>query len=486
MIKIIISAFLTIFALLCSCIIYFWRDTSYQPTGWDLLNYLLLLPVLVTAIVFSPYLILTIIKYFRKKKDLKQQQSAEIAQQNILSENLFKAPDVSIRQFSLNIFSAAAVHSFGENSEILEEYKKFRSPELDSDLCNAYGLPLLSFRIRALDQLLADSDDENSSLRSIREQRILQLIQHQLEPHAEALFAAAQHLKDSAMFYDSEMAYQYRMHPAWRGESYEEPDTLQEVNSRVIARLNQLFVYLLLPEDLIHQHNDQARAELLSSLAAQYSILEAQIEMEYHFISQHSAYTEWLKLLEQVAQQKYCFNLIIAVDSEIDQECLDEKFWQSEQYIAAEYAASWCVAPIDTLIEDLNPKRTLKISVNESCAGHFIEQNKLNEYEQFQQDEPCVLFLDDMQNIKSSKKLHQKFSETFIETQHFLYTYHNTGHTQQLAKVFHFMVGMHLSEELKGLIFSADREDVYAVFDDYQAAADLDVQQNGERAYLEQ
>ncbi len=46
------------------------------------------------------------------------------------------------------------------------------------------------------------------------------LIQQQLEQHVDSLSLIAEHLKQSALFYDSELAYQYRMHPGWVDPDY--------------------------------------------------------------------------------------------------------------------------------------------------------------------------------------------------------------------------------------------------------------------------
>ena len=99
MIKIIITAFITIFALLSACIIFYWRDTAYQPTGWDLLNYLLILPVLVTAVAVMPYLILKAIKYFKEKKTIEEQQRAEAIQHMEKSEKQAAALELKSRDF---------------------------------------------------------------------------------------------------------------------------------------------------------------------------------------------------------------------------------------------------------------------------------------------------------------------------------------------------------------------------------------------------
>lgn len=71
---------------------------------------------------------------------------------------------------------------------------------------------MLSYRIHALDHVITNQDDDEV-VDHPRHLRIQALIEHQLEQHAETLWQISQHLKQSALFYDSELAYEYRMHP---------------------------------------------------------------------------------------------------------------------------------------------------------------------------------------------------------------------------------------------------------------------------------
>ncbi len=58
--------------------------------------------------------------------------------------------------------------------------KQFKSPELDSELLNRFGLPILTYRIHAVDRLLEENRTNEEMLPTLREQRIQQLIQQQL------------------------------------------------------------------------------------------------------------------------------------------------------------------------------------------------------------------------------------------------------------------------------------------------------------------
>ena len=469
MIKITTGLFTALAVLVSACVILYWRDTAYDPNGMDLISYLLLLPLAITAILLSPYFMHKGMQQYKKQKDEQQRKAAETAEQREAeAQESLKPKPAHSTQFELNIYSAAAWHSFGENEAILEQSRQFKSPELDPNLCNAYGLPVLSFRIQALDELAQlDGDDAEAARSTVREKRSQQLLRHQIEQHAEILWHVSSHLQRSALYYDSELARQYRMHPAWTDPDYAEDESEDSLNSapEPVAKLNRLNIHILLPENLVHHCTETAQEQMLRMFADEYSILPAQIKIEHHFIRQEEAYSAWLKLLEQIAQREHEFSLIINADSEIDQEWLDEQLWQTEQYIASEFAASWCAASRKTSICGLAPRKTLKITLNEPQAAKFLQQNQLNELAQLEQDQPFILMLDDAADMRSAKKLQRQFAGTAVEMHHFLYIRQIFGDTQRAAKIFAFMLGMHFPEELTGMVYSADMDSAYAYFE---------------------
>lgn len=466
MIKLVISTFIGLAVIVSGCVIYYWRDTAYDPTGLNLIQYFLLIPLLLTAVLLSPVFIVKAVKAYKEKKQ--EQRKAEEAfkeQQNADQVELKRPKPAPSEQFKLNIFSAAAVHHFGENEQIIENIKNFKSPQLDQKLLNQYGLPILSYRISELDELAenADLDDENidTPMLSIREKRIHALIQQQLEQHSLSLATIAEHLKKSAMFYDTELAYQYRMHPRWIDPNAEE-NAAEELAAETVPRLDRLVIHFVLADNLVHQWTDSSSQFILDGLMALYAVLPQQLQAEHHFLSKQNAYQDWMQLLKNTSNHDSEVHLWISADSEIDQECLDERFWLNEQYIAAEYASSWCTANLNTHVENLEPQRTLKCALNEPQLPEFMQLNRLNELDQFKEDEPFLLVLDDAADIKVSKKLQQAFAATAIEMHHFLFTKQNLGHTQNLAQVFGFMLGIHLPEDVTSMIYSTELSNSYA------------------------
>ncbi|NNH00203.1 hypothetical protein [Acinetobacter sp. ANC 5414] len=461
MIKVILGTFTSIFLMVSIAIIYYWRDVQYAPSSMDLLSYFIVLPLVLSLILLSPYLIYQACHAYKKRKQQRETALLEQANKEIPETNE-KVED--IKWLNLNIFSSTVFSAFGENESIINALKNFKSPELDQYLTNGYGLPMLSYRITDLDNLLEQQDDDDDiEEKQGRLQRIKALIQHQLEQKSDILSQVAEHLKQSAFFYDSELAYQYRMHPAWidpDGQAQHE----QEVQIEQVPRLNRLNIHILLSDNLLNVWDENSSNEMLLNFMQSLGIISQQIHIEYHFINQQSSYKNWLDLLGQISTQLHEVSLVINVDSEIDQELLDEKMGLSNDYLAAEFASSWCVAAQNVEINYVEAIKTLKVALNVHDLVNCLNETMPNYTEQIQQQQPFVLVLDDATDIKVIKKNNQIFAQTLIEIHHFLYIKKNFGHTQPLEKIFGFMLGMHLPEELTAMIYSTDQAFTHGFF----------------------
>jgi hypothetical protein len=96
MLKLIIGTFSTLFVLCTAFVIFYWRDTGYDPTAFDLVTYFLLLPVALCAIILSPYLIYKGIQH-QKEKNLKLKN----VQKNKLSNNNLRPLNKQNRSLSM-------------------------------------------------------------------------------------------------------------------------------------------------------------------------------------------------------------------------------------------------------------------------------------------------------------------------------------------------------------------------------------------------
>ncbi|NNH25740.1 hypothetical protein [Acinetobacter terrestris] len=464
MIKLVLATFSSIFLVVSIAIIYYWRDVQYDPSSMNLLSYFIVLPLVLSLILLTPYLIYKAYNAYKKRKQ--QQKITLLEPQSNKKTSEINEQVEDIEWLNLNIFSSSVFNAFGENESIIDALKNFKSPELDQHLTNAYGLPVLSYRIAALDNVLEQqNDDDDIEEKQGRLQRIQALIQHQLEQQSKILLQAAKHLKQSAFFYDSELAYRYRMHPAWIDPDYQaQHEDDQDVQVEQVPRLNRLNIHILLVDNLLDIWDENSSNEVLLNFVESLGIISQQIHIEHHFINQQSSYKNWLNLLGQISTQLHEVSLVINVDSEIDQELLDEKMWLSDHYLAAEFASSWCVAARDVKIDHAEAIKSLKIALNVHDLATCLNQAVPRHTKYTQQEQPFVLVLDGATDITVIKKINQIFTPALIENHHFVYIKQMFGNTQSLAKIFGFMLGMHLPEELAAMIYSTDQVLSHAFF----------------------
>ena len=458
MIKLILAVFSSIFILVSAALIYYWRDIQYDPSAMDLFSYFILLPLVLSFILLSPYLIYQAYQSYKKHK---QQQALRLQQQATPQVVEQKQDVVAVKWLNLNLFSSFALSAFGEDDAIIDELKNFKSPELDHSLTNNYGLPVLSYRITALDEQL----DADSTIEEGRTARIKALIQQQLEQQCEILYNIAEHLKQSAFFYDSEIAYQYRMHPAWIDANYQsdDPDHVEQ-QAQQVPRLNQLNIHLLLPYNLLLLWDEHSAQAMLQDFMQTLGVVSQQVNIQHHFIEQANAYSDWLALLDEISTQTEQVSVLINVDSEIDQDVLDEKMWQTDHYVAAEFASSWCIAAPDVKIQQAEAIKQLKIALNVQDLSACLSHGAPDSVDAIEQEQPFVLLLDEATEIKVIKQTNQTFAATLIESHHFLHSKPIFGDTQALAKIGGFMLGPHLSTQNTAMIYSTDQASTHAFF----------------------
>lgn len=464
MIKPIIRTVIVLFIINSSLIIYYWRDTQYDPSNIDFLLYFGILPLLICLLLLTPYFIYKAVKSYKQRQQEQKDRahkSLQAQQQELENkEELYQA----IKDYTLKISSAAAWHSFGENAEILQHMKQFKSPELDSELLNRFGLPILTYRIHAVDRLLEENRTNEEILPTLREQRIQQLIQQQIEQHEESLSLVSEQLKRSALFYDHELAYEYRMHPGWIQENYCEDEGNIASNPIAISRLNRLNLHILLADHMTGEWSDLYQEQLISQIQQQYALLTTQIHINFHFLSADRAYSALLGLLQEISGQSHEISLIIMADSEIDQDYLDQQFWQNEDYIAAEYTASWCLSAHDLKVEGMMLSRILILSKYVTDLYEYLGQNQIDLSYQLEQAHPFLMLLDEATQSKTMKKIQEKFTNIDFEPEHTICPQSYLGHTQHLAAVFAAMMSSHLYDNVITISYSTQQESSYLCF----------------------
>ncbi|UUM27252.1 hypothetical protein NQU59_16550 [Acinetobacter colistiniresistens] len=451
MMKKILATLIACFILVGLVVIFYWRDIQYQPESADLINYFLILPVVISLLLLSPWLIYKTYQHYKEKKQRVLQ--AEQEQEHRSTE--LSLPVLESKWLELNLYAAGAYSALGENDSILDGIKKFSSPQLDQNLVNFHGIPILSYRIEELDQQIQNTDDEDLQFLSVRQQRIMTLIHHQIEQHTELLASIADHLKRSSLFYESQNLHEYRMHPAWIDPSFsgdEEREALQ-VEVEQIYRLDKLNLHILLSEDVVHTWNDQSSNESIQAIFYDLGMIPQKFHIEYHYLSAASTEQYLLELLDRIQNQAHEVSLVIAADSEIDQEIIDEKSWGAGAYIPSEFVSSSCLAHPAVQLERLQPEKTFKLVSNQNNLDQIFQELKLDDLPQYQAEEPFVLVVEDGTDVKVAKKLEQFFKQSPVEAHHYLYCKPIFGHSQNVAKLFGIMLGAHFSESHVAFVY---------------------------------
>lgn len=454
MVKMILALLLSIFVIVATIMVLYWRDTGHDPSAQDLLIFLGLLPFALSLLILMPFLLR---KWYRENQEKKAQ--IEAAQQNQPAESQQK-PLEPVERIELNLWSARAYSALGEDDEIWQTLKDFKSPELDAKLQNAYGLPILSYRIKELDDLMEseNAEEQQDDGLSQRQLRIQALIQQQLEKNTEHLWSIAAHLKQSALFYEGQLVHEYRMHPAWIDPGIQSEDAPEfETSVEQVARLNRLNVHLILAEDLLHTLDESSIQERVAEFLNELGMIAQKFHVEFHYWGKETAYKQWIDLLKQVSQAEQSLSLVIVADSDIDQNSIDEKIWISEHYLPAEFVASCCIAATSVTLNQMTPQKVIKIALNEYHLFNTLEQLQSQALDQFDQEQPFVMQLDDATDIKVIKRLEQNFSASRIEQHHYLFMKQSVGQTEHLAKIFGFMLAMHGADDLLTLVYSCDQ-----------------------------
>lgn len=453
MIKIILGTLFSVLLVTITVVIFYWRDIKYDPSGSDFAIFFGVIPVAITLLILTPIFIKKTYQRQQEKKEIqKVEEQQRVEQQASIQEEVKE----SIHWVELNVLSATSLSALAENEAHIAQLKEAASPELDPQLLNAYGLPILSYRIQDMDDSFED-EDEISHL-SQRQQRISALIRQQLEQNAETLYQIAMHLKNSAMFYDTKLAHEYRMHPAWIDPNTEYQDDAVEHVAEAVPRLNRLNIHIILPENLFHVWDESAGRELISQYLNELGIISQQFDTEYHYWGETTAYQDWIKLLKRTQTLDADVSWFIAVDSEIDQETIDDRTWMTEKYIPSEYISSCFLTAKPVQVQHLAVEKTLRIALNSDQASNILKELNLEEASQYESEQPFVLVLDDPTEIKSLKKLEKNFENTPIEAHHYMYSKNSLGHTQPLSKIFGFMLSLHLGDDSFGYVYSADHQ----------------------------
>ncbi len=443
MFKKILAGFLTVFCIVALITIFYWRDTKFDPTQIDLVLYFLLIPIAITAVIFIPLILIKMIKQ-RKKEQIEQQEKIELDQAQ-KTEMVVKKKETE--WFKFNIYSAFIEHKLGENADILKHIQSSSSPELDSLLNEKLHRPVLSHRMKSLDGCVRTHDQFNAVF------RVNALILAQLEKNIEVLTMLADQLKKSALFYDSQQAYIYRMHPKWINPNANVAEDFEQPISKPIQRLDYLNIHIVLSQYLHELWNESICLEKIHSFIDDLGIIQQQVRVVFHFFEPKTQYQELLSLFKEISYQAFQVNLLIVADSEIDEAILSSKM-NLAQYTPTEFVASCCMCSQDIEFENIFLKHRMTIASNEIGLGEILKELKLDANALYEHDTPFVVISDDISKSKNKKILARNFEQTEIDSQHLIYPNILLGSSQALAEIFGFMLGLHILGEQYTLIYN--------------------------------
>ncbi|TCM66576.1 hypothetical protein EC844_11218 [Acinetobacter calcoaceticus] len=463
MLKILISVLIGVSIMVSTVVILYWRDAQYQPTGLELFLYFVLIPVGLSLILTSPYLA---VKWYQKRKLNRANQAELQAQPAEVTQAVAVEPEVE--WLKLKVFSSAVYSALGENQALVAAIVNQTGPVLDPHLVDGQGNPILSFRISDLDALVQeqeqsaeDNQDQHEPLKAAKgamsrlHMRMNLLLQQQLQQHTETLFAVAEHMQRSALFYDHQMAYEYRMHPAWINPDAD-LEAQQDAHSvaREVKRLDRLKVYIILSENVLHHWDESASTEKIHDYFIALGLLPIQIQCQYCYLELSSSYSEWLQLLAEVGRQVDQVTVVLVADSDIDQDNIDDKIWVTQAFLPAEFASSCVIAAVEVSVENIQAIKMLHIAKNQNNVLNSLETLDIEQLEQYQKPDAFVSVLENPREHQVIKKLQLGFETTPIESVHYLYSAPSLGHTVQLSKFFGFMLAMQLEQVTHSLVYS--------------------------------
>lgn len=458
MIKKILTTLSSVLLLVIVAVVFYWRDIKYNPSGQDFLIFFGLIPLSITLLILTPMFIRKFFKLRQKKIEQKKAEAEQSAEEKI---NTKEQVTDQIEWIQLQVFSATSLSALGENGAHIELLQEVISPKLDQELLNHSNLPTLSYRITDIDDVV--NNDSKQSVLSTRQKRIAALILQQLAKNEVVLSQIATHLKNSALFYDAKLAHEYRMHPAWIDPNSEYKEDESERVIETVPRLNRLNIHMILPENLLHAWDENLVSTHVNEFLTGLGIISQQLDTQYHYWGETTAYNNWIKLLKQFQYLDSEISFFIVVDSEIDQETLKDHSWGLDKYIPSEYVSTCCMTSANVELQDLVAMKNIRIALNSDQASKTLKELNLEQASQFEQDAAFVLILDDPAEFKLPQKLDLNFAESMIEEHHYLYSKNSLGHTQSLSKIFGFMLSLHFKDELYGYVYSAEHRQTQVI-----------------------
>ena len=432
-----------------STTVFYWRDTGFEPAVMDLVKFLILVPIGITCILLTPYMVRRFLHDQNEKKK-KTEETATVDKEQNIPEPVSK-PD----QYDFNIYSTSAWHAFGENTEIHEGLKRMVSPELHSQLLNEKGLPILSYAIKS-PELDHDTDDAEME----QQHRLIAFIEHQLSHNADVLSTVVEQLKKSARHYHIQPSYQYKLHAGWYSEDVkvEDPDDFQdEISDDGISRLDCLSIHIILNETVTTWCSEDIFREKIEQFFEHYELESSRLELKFHYLNALDSQQKWFDLLKDIHRQQYSVSFLLCLDSDMDQRILDEKIWNDTDYIPSEFISACVLAPSTQEVEALEISAKLRVKEFAESLKNTVADAELLSMDDTELQDVQFFILNNMTSAAKARQFNRFIADIALEPEQFIYTRQGLGSTQELSTIFGFMVGM-LPSNQASVLYSTEFE----------------------------
>ncbi len=414
-----------------SIVIYYWRDTSYQPSLNDVIFCFLLLPFLIYICFLLPFITRKIIKMRMEKQKINNDKSKmEVEVNEVLDKK-----DTKI--IKLKIYQSDITTKKGKNEALILNAMLEPFCNLDQYLVNNKSLPIATYRMEDLQ--VEQGDDLNC-----KEHRIKALIKSQFELYSDHFQKIFQHIHKSHQFYSGNQNYIYKIHPKWidpENNIQDDDETIEQV-----VQLDCLNIEIILSDQQNLTEFAQLNSELFQNELNLYDDFQDYITVHYHFWNNQESYAHWLKLLEEIALKTAQTTLVIIADSEIDQAIVNKLLFEQVSHTPTESVASLLIASDHLEVMELLPSHKLIIEKDQTTIQPFLEQLELTNLDQYTDEKPFVMLINETDSQKSKEILVNNFSNSPIKDYHYIYNHQKYGFTQNLSEIWGVILTMQIPD----------------------------------------
>lgn len=325
----------------------YWRQTGVDVSPMIMLMVLILLPSMLIGSVIGFY---QLKKWQKNRREAIEAAALEDANQPVVLAEGPAAP-------WLHVYAIAVQTQLGDYADkILMNLLELHAAESDPELLHLDGTQLLSRRMDLA--MNPEIDDENQPLAttqlSARAVRIQAITQNLFEQLDQTLAVIAQGISETQVWQQPTESRQAILHPAWQGKSVETSSQDASVVEQSISWPMILKTLFLLPEHLDEDEHKYLQQSASSQLLA-YGFEPEQVEWTDQIVTDSDQTLQAIgqKLIEQSAPTESCMLLIIAADSAIDQDFMDQIQFDNQRLIPAEAGFALLMTNESTAIADL-------------------------------------------------------------------------------------------------------------------------------------